>query len=45
MSSLIGEGRGRGIRKAILLLTGLFACFVMATFLLTAPASAVGEKT
>jgi len=38
MSSLIREGRGRGIIKAILLLTGLFACLVMAALLLTAPA-------
>ncbi len=52
MSFLIGENREREkmysereFRKAILLLTGLFACLVMAVLLLTTPASEVGEKT
>ena len=35
----------REFRKATLLLTGLFACLVMAVLLLTAPASAAEEKT
>jgi len=34
----------REFRKAILLLTGLFACLVMAVVLFTAPASAAEEK-
>ena len=52
MSFLIGENREREkmysereFRKAILLLTGLFACLVKAVLLLTAPASAAEEKT
>jgi hypothetical protein len=52
MSSLIREDRERKkmpsereFRKATLLLTGLFACLVMAVLLLTAPASAAEEKT
>ncbi len=35
----------REFRKAILLLTGLFARLVKAVLLLTAPASAAEEKT